>query len=147
MANATNKTVPTDTAVDTFVASVENATRRADARRLVALYRRVTGEEPCMWGPSIIGFGSYHYRYDSGREGDAPRSGFSPRKANISLYLIAAYCDAETKAQQDRLLARLGKHTLGKSCLYVNRLDDIDIAVLERLIAHNLTAMDARYPR
>lgn len=125
--SSTNKTQPTDVPVDEFIADVEHPVRRADAEVLVEMFQRVTGEEPVMWGPSIIGFGSYHYKYDSGREGDAPAVGFSPRKANLSLYLLSD--DERTQG----LLDRLGKHKRSVACLYVNKLADVDLEVLEEL--------------
>lgn len=117
-----------------FIEAVEPPTRRQDARVLDAMFRRVTGEAPKMWGPSIVGYGSYHYRYESGHEGRSPRLGFSPRKARHSLYLTG--CDVkETQAGFADLLARLGKHQRSVACLYVNRLADIDLAVLEAMAA------------
>jgi hypothetical protein len=124
-----NKTRPTGASVSEFVNGVANETRRRDAHALIAMMTRVTGVEPQMWGPSIIGFGSQHYRYESGREGDMPRIGFSPRKANLALYLLTG---ARSEAAQ---LARLGKHTTGVSCLYVNKLADVDMSVLEAMAA------------
>lgn len=124
-----NKTRPTDASVPAFVDGVGNSTRRRDAHALLAMLRRVTGEEPRMWGPSIVGYGSMHYRYESGREGDMPRIGFSPRKASLVLYVLTG---APGEAE---LLARLGKHRTGVACLYVNKLADVDVAVLERLAA------------
>lgn len=126
-----NKTVESDASVSDFLESIEHDTRRADARVLVDLMRRVTGVEPRMWGPSIIGFGRYHYRYESGREGDMLRVGFSPRKANLALYLIVK------GAEWGDLLHRLGKHRTGKSCLYVNKLADIDLDVLETMVVRS----------
>ena len=147
MAAAQNKTVETDGDVEAFLAKVEPEQKRDDARTLVALFERVTGEPAKMWGPSIIGFGRYHYQYDSGREGDFLRTGFSPRKANISLYLMGGYCDPVTGSAQAKKLERLGKHKTGKSCLYVNKLADVDMAVLEEVIADSVAAMDRMYPR
>jgi hypothetical protein len=129
-----NKTVETDASVDGFLDAVPNERRRADARVVLEMMRRVTGTEPRMWGPSIIGFGKYHYRYESGREGEFLRIGFSPRKANLALYLTR-----KGHGHAD-LLARLGKHGTGVSCLYVNRLADVDLAVLESLVASSWAA-------
>ncbi len=140
MADAENKTRPTGIDSAAFIAGVEHATRRADAQRLDALFRRVTGWRPVMWGPSIIGYGSYHYVYDSGREGDAPATGFSPRKAALSLYIMPGY------QEMGDLLDRLGKHKRGAACLYVTRLADIDIGVLEEIIRRGLADLDARWP-
>ena len=103
------------------------------------MMRRITGEEPRLWGPSIIGFGEYHYKYESGREGDFMRVGFSPRKANLVLYIMPGF------ARHDALLDRLGKHKTGKSCLYINKLDDVDRDVLETLIAESWAAMAEKY--
>lgn len=126
---AENITRETDASVEAFLQGVEHAGRREDAFALLELMRRVTGVEPKMWGPSIIGFGKYHYRYDSGREGDMLRVGFSPRKANLALYFTA-------KGDRFReLLPRLGKHKMGGSCLYVTRLANVDPGVLEELVA------------
>jgi hypothetical protein len=123
-----NKTQPTEASVAAFVAGLADERRRADSERLIALMTDVTGEAATMWGPSIIGFGSYHYRYASGREGDAPLASFSPRKSNLTLYVSAG---EDTRAG---LLARLGPHTTGKSCVYVKRLSDLDEQALIELI-------------
>jgi hypothetical protein len=138
---AETKTRPTQMQVADFIEAAPDAVRRDDAKTLVALMARVTGEEPVMWGPSIIGFGSYHYRYESGHEGDACRMGFSPRKAELVLYVLNG------SPEQAAQLARLGRHKTGKSCLYVKRLADVDMAVLEELLRDQLAWMDARYPR
>jgi len=127
-----NKTNPTDLPVAEFLAGVEPARRRDDAITLDALFRDVTGFQPRIWGPSIIGYGRYHYRYDSGREGDFLATGFAPRKANMVVYVMPGYADFSN------ILARLGKHRLGKSCLYINKLEDIDTAVLRQLIKAGL---------
>lgn len=134
-----NKTQPTDVDVDAFIATVDNPTRRRDAETLLELMRRVTGWEPQMWGPSIVGFGRYHYRYDSGREGDFLVTGFSPRKSSLVLYVMPGY----DKAGDD--LAALGKHKLGSSCLYVNKLADVDLGVLERIVADGVEKMRRSY--
>jgi len=123
-----NKTGPTDVPVEEFLASVEHPARRADGFELLELMRSVTGQDAVMWGPSIVGFGRYHYRYGSGREGDSAAVGFSPRKANLALYGLTYGPDA------DRLLPVLGKHKTGAACLYINRLDDVDRDVLAGLI-------------
>jgi len=135
-----NTTKPTTSSPADFVAAVEHPVRRSDAETLLALMRRVTGWEPRMWGSSIIGFGEYHYRYESGREGDFMRTGFSPRKANLVLYIMPGYADYSGK------LARLGKHKIGKSCLYINKLADVDMAVLEDIIRAGLDDMQKKYP-
>lgn len=126
---AENKTKPTPASVDDFIAAIENPRRRADALASLAIYKQVTGLEPVMWGPSIIGFGSIHYVYETGREGDMPAAGFSPRKANMTFYVGDAFEGA------DALYARLGKHKKSVACLYVNKLDDIDLDVLREIIA------------
>ena len=140
------KTVPTQASVDGFIDQVEPAAKRDDARVLDALFRKVTGETPQMWGPSIIGYGSYHYKYDSGREGDFMRTGFSPRKAKHSLYLMGRYIDEATGKKVDALLSKMGKHSTGASCVYVNKLADIDLAVLEQIVAVCWEAMNRKYP-
>ena len=114
-----------------FISRLPEAQRRKDAKTLVAMMRKASGKPPKMWGPSIIGFGSYHYVYDSGREGDICRIGFSPRKPGLVLYLMSAL-------KQKALMARLGKHTTGKGCLYIKKLDDVDRSVLRQLIAKSL---------
>lgn len=136
---AENKTRPTEVDPEQFVASVEHPTRRADAEALLEMMRRVTGWEPKMWGPSIIGFGRYHYEYESGREGDSLVTGFSPRKSNQVLYVMPGYDDLAEELDQ------LGKHKIGKSCLYVNKLADIDMEVLERIVEHGVESVKARY--
>lgn len=122
------KTKENDGDVTAFLAGVPDAQRRADAQRLLGIFRRVTKEPPRMWGASMVGYGRYHYTYATGREGDWFIAGFSPRKQDLTVYLM---CGFEPLAAD---LARLGKHKLGKSCLYVKRLDDIDPAVLERML-------------
>ena len=125
---ADNKTQATGASVDEFLAAVEHPVRRQDGSRLLALMSGITGQEAQMWGPTIVGFGRYHYRYESGREGDAAAVGFSPRKASLSLYGLTA------APESAGLLGRLGKHRTGAGCLYINRLDDVDEAVLAELI-------------
>ncbi|MCU1565574.1 MAG: hypothetical protein JWQ56_511 [Pseudarthrobacter sp.] len=125
---AENKTQPTTRSVEEFLASVEHPVRRADGFELLELMHGVTGQEAVMWGPTIIGFGSYHYRYGTGREGDSAAVGFSPRKANLALYGLTYGPDA------DRLLGGLGKHKTGAACLYINRLQDVDRNVLAEMV-------------
>ncbi|MEO0487534.1 MAG: DUF1801 domain-containing protein [Pseudomonadota bacterium] len=137
---AENKTVPTDIAPADFIAAVEHKTRRADAETLDAMFRRITGWAPQMWGPSIIGYGSYHYVYDTGREGDMCATGFSPRKANLSLYIMPGYQD------YGDLLGKLGKHKTGAACLYINKLADVDMDVLEELVRTGLKDLEGKYP-
>lgn len=127
-----------------FIASIGDDRQRDETHVLDAMHRRVTGCEPAMWGPSIIGYGSYHYRYDSGREGDWMRAGFSPRKGKFSIYLMGNYCDR--RAEADDLFARLGQYKTGKSCLYVTRLERIDLDVLERLVDLSWHIMLEKYP-
>lgn len=134
------KTKPTGASVAEHLARVATAAQLADARALVELMRKVTREEPKMWGPSIIGFGSYHYVYESGREGDSALAGFAVRKREFALYIVSGF------EGQEQLLARLGKHKATKACLYVKRLADIDTRVLERLIAGSVEEMKRRYP-
>lgn len=140
------KTKQTDVPVEDFIASVEPEAKREDAKVLDALFRKVTGEEPRMWGPSIIGYGEYRATYASGRDVHWMRSGFSPRKARHSLYLMGGYCDEIAARERDEALSRLGKFKTGKSCLYVNKLADIDLGVLEELIASDWATMQRIYP-
>jgi hypothetical protein len=135
-----NTTKPGGQTVEDFLASVEPEAKREEARALDALFRRVTGWAPVMWGPSMIGYGRYHYRYDSGREGDFFATGFSPRKAQHSIYIMPGYTDFSA------ILSRLGKHAMGKSCLYVKKLGDIDLDVLSELIAAGVRDLNARWP-
>ena len=137
---AETKTKPTPVSVADFLDAVENPVRRADGKTVCAMMAQITGEEPRMWGPSIIGFGIYHYKHDSGHEGTSCRTGFSPRKAELVLYILNG---SEGEAE---LLARLGKHKTGKSCLNIKLLSDIDEAVLGEMIAGSLADMNARYP-
>jgi len=132
-----NKTKPTASSVAAFVDAVTDPTRRADAKALVKLMQSATGEKPKMWGPSIIGFGSRHYKYESGREGEMPVIAFSPRKAATVLYGVIG--SAEAKA----LLAKLGKHSTGKGCLYIKKLADVDQRILESLILKSVAAKRA----
>ena len=140
------KTHATDASVEAFIAAVEPPAKREDARVLLELFERVTGERATLWGPSIIGFGKYHYKYETGREGDMCRSGFSPRKAKHSLYLMGRYCNEATGKKVDAMLDRMGKHSTGAACVYVNKLADIDLAVLEEIVAECWEAMNRKYP-
>jgi hypothetical protein len=137
---AENKTKPTTLSVSAFIDALTDTGRRADAKALLKLMQSVAGEKPKMWGPSIIGFGSYHYKYESGREGDMPVIAFSPRKGATVLYGMTGFNDAAA------LLAKLGKHTTGKGCLYIKKLADVDQHVLETLVVKSLTAKRARHP-
>lgn len=134
------KTTLTDASVHAFLAAIEDPARRADCTILLDLMARLTGEPARMWGPSIVGFGRYDYKYESGHTGSSFRTGFSPRKANLTLYIMPGYADFGP------ILARLGKHTTGKSCLYIKTLADIDMAVLKELLLAGLARMDTLYP-
>ena len=140
MGKAKLKTAETGEDVTSFIDTVENQTRRADAHTLLEMMRRVTGYPAKMWGPSIIGFGEYHYVYESGREGDMLRHGFSPRKANMVLYVSGGF------KEDPSILDRLGKHKIGKSCLYINKLADIDLSVLQEILERDIIYMNEKYP-
>ena len=135
-----NKTVKTAASVKKYLDSVENDTRREDAWQVLEIMERASGEPAAMWGSSIVGFGSYHYRYDSGREGDFMRIGFSPRKQNLALYIMPGFAGYEA------LLDKLGKHKTGKSCLYINKLADVHLPTLKKLVRDSLRAMNKKYP-
>lgn len=141
---AETKTKPTEVTPESFIEAVDHPGKREEGKVLEALFRKVTGETPRMWGPTIVGYGQYHYRYDSGHEGDICRVGFSPRKAKHSLYLMCG--SPKEEAQFAPLLARLGKHSRGKGCLYVNKLADIDLAVLEEMVALSWKNSFEKYP-
>jgi hypothetical protein len=134
------KTKENDNSVLEFIESVDSPKKKEDAYRLLDIFTETTGYPAKMWGPSIIGFGSYHYQYASGHEGDAPLVGFSPRKAKISLY----FATGDTK--REGLLKRFGKHTTGKACVYINKVDDIDEDVLKDLIKQSITFLQETYP-
>jgi hypothetical protein len=134
------KTKQTTASVDEYLDAIEDPRRRADCAALSALLTKITKYEPRMWGPSIVGFGSYHYRYESGHEGDACLAGFSSRKPEIVLYIAEAF------PSREKLLQQLGKHRTGKACVYFKRLEDIDVAVLEKLVEDSLAEMRRRYP-
>jgi hypothetical protein len=129
------KTKPTDVSVEGFLASVADPVRQADCRKVAAMMARATGTSACMWGPSIVGFGRYRYKYDSGREGESMVVGFSPRKSDLTLYIVPGF---ERYAE---LMARLGKYKTGKVCLYVKKLADVDEAVLQELIDASVAEM------
>ncbi len=137
---ADNKTKPTAVSVTEFINAITDPAKRADAKALVKLMQDAAGEKPKMWGPSIIGFGKYHYKYDSGREGDAPLIGFSPRKAATVLYNVSGASDSKA------LLPKLGKHTTGKGCLYVKKLADVDRQVLAAMVVKSLAVLRGRNP-
>ncbi|MCI4670898.1 MAG: DUF1801 domain-containing protein [Bacteroidia bacterium] len=134
-----NKTIPTELSVDEFLEGIQQPRRKEESKELVILFKELTQEEPVMWGSSIIGFGSYHYKYESGREGDMFIAGFSPRKTSFSFYNLAG---AEG---YDELLSSLGKYKSGKSCLYVNKLGDIDLNVLREIILRSVESVKKRY--
>ncbi|MFN0114343.1 MAG: DUF1801 domain-containing protein [Paracoccaceae bacterium] len=137
---AANKTVPAEISAAEFIAGVEPPERRAEAGRLDAIFRAATGWAPRLWGPSIVGYGRYAYTYASGHSGEMCATGFSPRKAELSIYILPGYQD------YGAILADLGRHRTGKSCLYVRRLSDIDEAVLKRLIAAGVADLARRWP-
>ncbi len=144
MAQAELKTRPSEVTAEAFIRGLVDERRRDEARELDAIYRRVTGFEPTMWGPSIVGYGSYDYRYVSGRSGTMCRAGFSLRKAALTLYLVGDY--GSRQAEADVLFGQLGKHSTGKACLYVKQLDQVDRGALEGLIALSWQLMNERYP-
>src|SRR6201986_417536 len=135
---AENKTKPTKSSVTAFINGITDANRRADAKALVKLMQDAAGEKAKMWGPAIVGFGSHHYRYESGREGDMPLIGFSPRKAANVLYNLIGNGDSKA------LLGRLGKHTTGKGCLYIKKLTDVDQQVLATMMAKSVGGLRGR---
>lgn len=135
------KTKENDRSVVEFIENVENPTKREDAFKLLDIFTETTGYQAKMWGPSIIGFGSYHYKYPTGHEGDAPLVGFSPRKAKISLYF------ATGDSKREELLENFGKHTTGKACVYINKLADVDVAVLKKLIEQSVRFLQDTYPK
>lgn len=126
------KTKPNEASVLDFLNAVEDDKKREDSFKLLEMMKEITGESPKMWGPSIVGFGSYHYKYDSGREGDWFVAGFSPRKQSLTLYIMSGF------RRYDELLAKLGKHTHGKSCLYIKKLEDVDMSVLKEMVAQSV---------
>jgi hypothetical protein len=140
MAKAKNKTIANDASVTAFLDAIKDDQKREDSYKLLEIMTRLSGYPPKMWGSSIIGFGEYHYKYESGREGDMCRIGFSPRAQNLTLYIITGFSDYEEE------LSRLGKYKLGKSCLYIKRLSDVDEQVLEQLVIKDLNVMNEKYP-
>jgi hypothetical protein len=134
-----NKTTPTGASVGDYIASKANAQQRADCKELMALFKKVTRQRPKMWGPSIVGYGSYRYTYESGHSGEAPLSGFAIRGRDLVVYLMPQGDD------QKALLARLGRHSMGKSCLYFRQLADLDKAVLEKLLTGCIANVKRRY--
>ena len=138
---AENKTKATRSSVDAYIDSIDDESRRKDCEALARLMARATKQKPKMWGTSIVGFGSYHYKYESGREGDSCLAGFSSRKGDISVYLMASF------PGHDGLRARLGKHRMGKACLYIRKLGDVDLKVLEQLVSGSAAEVKRRYGR
>lgn len=137
---AKNKTTETQNSVIDFINTVEDLTKRNDSFELVKLMQEQTGFEPKMWGPGIIGFGSYHYKYASGHEGDAPLVGFSPRKDAISLYLYSSF------ENKEELLSKFGKHKAGKGCIYIKKIVDIDVEILKKMISYSVENLNKLYP-
>ena len=135
-----NKTTETTESVTGFLNKVADETKRKDAFRIVEIMQAQTGFEPKMWGPSIVGFGTYHYKYESGHEGDAPLAGFSPRKDALVIYLSTSF------DQREEILKQLGKHKIGKSCLYIKKLDDVDLNVLKKMILLSFKHAKKQYP-
>ena len=135
------KTKPTDVSVESHIAAMANEEQRKDAQRLVALMRKVTKQEPRMWGPTIVGFGSYHYKYASGHEGDSALTGFAARGRELVVYIAPDF------EGRDELLAKLGKHKIGKVCVYIRRLANVDLKVLETLVARSVADTKSRYPQ
>jgi len=133
------KTQPTRASVTEFVAGIDDRQQRADARRVAAMMRRATGKRAKMWGPSIVGYGSYHYKYASGRDGDFMITGFSPRKQALTVYIMPGFSGFK------KLLEKLGKYKTGKSCLYIKRLSDVDETILEKLIVDSVRVMRKKY--
>lgn len=140
MAKSQNKTVETSSDPKSFIGKLEDDAKKKDALELLKIFEEASGFKPKMWGPSIIGFGSYHYVYESGREGDAPLVGFSPRKADISLYLSGSFKD------RDVMLEKFGKHKSAKACIYVKKLADVDAKVLAKMIKASMADTLKRYP-
>lgn len=136
---ADNKTQPTNASVTEFVNAIDDREKRADARKVAAMMRKATGKRAQMWGPGIVGYGTYHYKYDSGREGDFMLAGFSPRKQALTVYIMAGFTRFET------LMKKLGKYKTGKSCLYIKRLSDVDENVLRQLIDESVSYMRKNY--
>jgi len=136
---AENKTKATQASVEAYLSAIEDGTRRKDCEELAGLMAKATKQPPKMWGTSIVGFGSYHYKYESGREGDSCLTGFSSRKGDISIYLVANF------PGEQELLSKLGKHRMGKGCLYVRRLSDVDLKVLEQLVVGTVAERKRRY--
>lgn len=140
MASNKNKTAPTGVSVEAFISALPDEKKKQDSYTLINMMKEITGHEPRMWGPTIIGFGTYHYKYESGREGDMPLAGFSPRKAAISLYFESEF------PGRDEYLAKLGKHKAAVACVYVNKLADIDLGVLKKMTIASVKHTKKKYP-
>lgn len=136
---SSNKTVETDKAVENFINSVADEKKRDDSWKMVGLMKKITGSEPKMWGSSLVGFGQYHYKYDSGREGDFFLTGFSPRKTAFTIYIMPGF------ERYEERMEKLGPHKTGKSCLYVRNLDVVDVGVLEEIIQDSVEYMQEKY--
>lgn len=133
------KTTPNEQSVEAFLQSVDNDQKRRDCYAILDLMKKAVGAEPQMWGPSIVGFGSYHYKYESGREGDWFLTGFSPRKQNLTLYIMPGF------GRYEDLMNKLGKHKTGKSCLYINKLEDVDQETLKQLVEESVDYLRKKY--
>jgi len=136
---AKNKTAPTAKSVDDFIAGLESEVKRDDAYELIKIFKSITGFGPKMWGPSIIGFGTHHYKYESGHEGDMPQAAFSPRKTAIVLYLSSI-------EKKEELLKKLGKHKASGGCVYVKKLEDVDMEILKKMVTASFKAVKKNYP-
>jgi hypothetical protein len=137
---AKNKTTETTYSITNFINTIDNEAKRKDAFELLEIMQEATGLEPKIWGSSIIGFGSYHYKYDSGHEGDAPLAGFSPRKDAISLYLSSSF------ENKEELFSKFGKHKAGKGCIYIKKLTDVDVEILKIMISTSVKEIQKLYP-
>jgi hypothetical protein len=137
---SSNKTVETHDSVENFINAVDNEQKRSDSWDMIAMMKEITGEEPKMWGSSLVGFGNYHYKYASGREGDFFITGFSPRKAALTVYIMPGFSGFEEQ------MAKLGPHKTGKSCLYLKNLDVVDREVLEEIVRDSVAVMREKYP-
>ena len=140
MAAKENKTKETKASVEDFLNKVESESKKKDAFTLLEMMKKLSGEEAKMWGPSLVGFGTYHYKYASGREGEFFRVGFSPRKTALTVYIMPGF------KRFDSLMEKLGKHTTGKSCLYIKKLEDVNFEILEDLVLGSLDYMKEKYP-
>ncbi len=136
---AENKTKATKESVHAFINSIEDVQKRADSKAVMKMMQEVTKEKPRMWGPSIVGFGTYHYKYESGREGDAALTGFSPRKQALSVYIVPGF------SKYAVLMKKLGKYKTGRSCLYIKKLEDVDQKVLKELVKQSVSSMRKKY--